>query len=238
MFGATPNRNAFAGHRRRGPTTFAYRQGHLPVNPNFAPPIDPPLMPPSSTHYQDQPPSTTVGSQAPASASNYLPNNPDTIAVFNHLVQPPHNQLINHAVQSDLNVQSEISAQFQINPDPDLPRLPTLPTQDDDVIKIFRMMEDTTKQVKVEIVEDENQNSKESDDLPFEMRTECGMCFDSYSLGQEKCRLPCKHTFHKECVMKWLIENRKNQCPLCRYKVTDPPISSKSKPRVNQFLNF
>ena len=27
--------------------------------------------------------------------------------------------------------------------------------------------------------------------------------------------------------MKWLIENRKNQCAVCRYKVTDPPIKSK-----------
>lgn len=230
MFGATPNRDAFAAHRRgrRRAPPVAYQ--HIPIpGMSAVPHIDPPLIPPAPTHYHDHPPplpSTPISSQVSSSASGYISIPPPSASNLVQVAQP-HNNLINHAVQS--NVQSENFAQLQINPEVDLPRLPTLPTQDDDVIKIFRLLEDTTKQVKVEIV-DANQNSEDvDDDLPVEMRTDCGMCFESYSVGEEKCTLPCNHTFHKVCLMKWLIENRKNQCALCRYKVTDPPVSSKPK---------
>lgn len=44
----------------------------------------------------------------------------------------------------------------------------------------------------------------------------CCICFESYEKRQLVKVLPCKHKFHKLCVVPWLM--RKNQCPICRGK--------------------
>ena len=94
------------------------------------------------------------------------------------------------------NQQERTAPQFHIMPEsPSVPRLPI--QKDDDVVKIFSMLEETTKKVKVEIVDDLDQNSEESDELPIEMREECGMCFEKFGLGEDKCKLPCNHIFTK-----------------------------------------
>lgn len=43
----------------------------------------------------------------------------------------------------------------------------------------------------------------------------CYICLEDFVLGVALSKLPCKHVFHKACVMSWIKE--KNQCPLrCR----------------------
>jgi hypothetical protein len=47
---------------------------------------------------------------------------------------------------------------------------------------------------------------------------ECGICFETFQLGENFRRLPCSetvnHLYHNECIDPWLGEN--NTCPLCR----------------------
>lgn len=44
----------------------------------------------------------------------------------------------------------------------------------------------------------------------------CAICLDVMSIGSIVRRLPCKHTFHAECIDEWLLCGAKvAQCPLC-----------------------
>eukprot|EP00834_Sanchytrium_tribonematis_P007176 NODE_613_length_5385_cov_1.452138.p4 type:complete len:183 gc:universal NODE_613_length_5385_cov_1.452138:2896-2348(-) len=46
----------------------------------------------------------------------------------------------------------------------------------------------------------------------------CCICWDFYKMKQQLVELPCKHIYHKDCVIPWLLDHPK--CPLCR-KVID-----------------
>mmetsp|Transcript_52164 Transcript_52164/g.167109 ORF Transcript_52164/g.167109 Transcript_52164/m.167109 type:complete len:416 (-) Transcript_52164:7-1254(-) len=48
----------------------------------------------------------------------------------------------------------------------------------------------------------------------------CCFCLDDMKIGEELCRLPCMHTFHRHCVYAWLERDRR--CMLCRLDVTRP----------------
>ena len=43
---------------------------------------------------------------------------------------------------------------------------------------------------------------------------ECTICIDDYKIGNIVRQLKCSHTFHQECIDKWLVNN--NMCPNCR----------------------
>lgn len=42
----------------------------------------------------------------------------------------------------------------------------------------------------------------------------CAICLNEYVLDESLRTLPCKHSYHTECIDKWLTEV--NKCPLCR----------------------
>mmetsp|Transcript_19441 Transcript_19441/g.45194 ORF Transcript_19441/g.45194 Transcript_19441/m.45194 type:complete len:454 (+) Transcript_19441:82-1443(+) len=46
----------------------------------------------------------------------------------------------------------------------------------------------------------------------------CPFCLDDMKSGDELCRLPCMHTFHRRCVHAWLERDRR--CMLCRLDIT------------------
>lgn len=48
----------------------------------------------------------------------------------------------------------------------------------------------------------------------------CTFCLDEMHPGEELCRLPCMHTFHRRCVHAWLARDRR--CMLCRLDITLP----------------
>jgi len=48
----------------------------------------------------------------------------------------------------------------------------------------------------------------------------CPFCLEDMQLGDELCRLPCMHTFHRRCVHAWLERDRR--CMLCRLDITRP----------------
>ncbi|XP_059630002.1 E3 ubiquitin-protein ligase RDUF1-like [Cornus florida] len=49
--------------------------------------------------------------------------------------------------------------------------------------------------------------------------TNCVVCLDDISVGNEFTRLLCSHGFHYQCIIQWLEES--NNCPICRYEIPD-----------------
>ena len=40
---------------------------------------------------------------------------------------------------------------------------------------------------------------------------------DEFAQGESCLIMPCKHHFHKECLIPWLKE--RNSCPVCRFEL-------------------
>lgn len=56
----------------------------------------------------------------------------------------------------------------------------------------------------------------------FELLLMCAICKDPLSVGELAKQLPCRHSYHADCILPWLIS--RNSCPLCRYELpTDDP---------------
>lgn len=46
----------------------------------------------------------------------------------------------------------------------------------------------------------------------------CSVCLDDFEDDTEITALPCRHTFHTDCLTPWLTE-RQSKCPLCKFDV-------------------
>ena len=49
----------------------------------------------------------------------------------------------------------------------------------------------------------------------------CIICQQGYKVENEVLKLKCSHLFHKECIVRWLIEN--NKCPMCKEYCFEEP---------------
>jgi len=51
--------------------------------------------------------------------------------------------------------------------------------------------------------------------ISFNAQTdECSICLTQFVQSDDVVELPCKHTFHRSCVLRWFRE--KTDCPVCR----------------------
>ncbi|KAF8090192.1 hypothetical protein N665_0483s0030 [Sinapis alba] len=50
-----------------------------------------------------------------------------------------------------------------------------------------------------------------------ELSIGCAICKDEIVVEEKVKRLPCKHYYHKECIVPWL--GIRNTCPVCRYEL-------------------
>lgn len=46
---------------------------------------------------------------------------------------------------------------------------------------------------------------------------QCPVCLKEFDAGTMAKLMPCRHIFHKECIIPWL--QKTNSCPLCRYEL-------------------
>ncbi|KAK4429772.1 E3 ubiquitin-protein ligase RING1-like [Sesamum alatum] len=49
------------------------------------------------------------------------------------------------------------------------------------------------------------------------LKEPCSICLEEFSDGVHGTRLPCRHMFHENCILRWLRRN--HVCPLCRYQL-------------------
>ncbi|MBA0631882.1 hypothetical protein Godav_000712 [Gossypium davidsonii] len=46
---------------------------------------------------------------------------------------------------------------------------------------------------------------------------DCMICLEELEVGFDALRMPCSHTFHGDCIEKWLRHG--HCCPICRFKI-------------------
>mmetsp|Transcript_4169 Transcript_4169/g.9016 ORF Transcript_4169/g.9016 Transcript_4169/m.9016 type:complete len:388 (+) Transcript_4169:586-1749(+) len=51
----------------------------------------------------------------------------------------------------------------------------------------------------------------------------CVICLENMRSQQTALKLPCKHDFHKSCIVKWLKSHVSPTCPICKAAALDKP---------------
>ena len=46
----------------------------------------------------------------------------------------------------------------------------------------------------------------------------CAICLSDFEVGEKKSTLPCMHSFHYNCIEKWIKE--KKSCPICKFEIS------------------
>jgi len=71
---------------------------------------------------------------------------------------------------------------------------------------------------------------------------QCVVCQENFQCGDDVTGLPCKHRFHRKCVVPWLQNN--NTCPTCRFELPkkdsdeDRDISEEQDEEVDGLFSF
>ena len=62
---------------------------------------------------------------------------------------------------------------------------------------------------------------------------ECSICLSAFQAGQTLTTLPCKHSFHSDCIRRWCATVKLEDdltCPLCKQSIRPPDQSAATPP--------
>ncbi|KAK9107568.1 hypothetical protein Syun_023579 [Stephania yunnanensis] len=72
--------------------------------------------------------------------------------------------------------------------------------------------------------------------IPITGDEECSICLDGWEIGGEAREMPCKHSFHSNCIEKWLGIH--GSCPVCRFEMPVDEGEPKKRPSSEIWVSF
>ncbi|XP_069155849.1 E3 ubiquitin-protein ligase RING1-like [Solanum lycopersicum] len=72
---------------------------------------------------------------------------------------------------------------------------------------------------------------KVSDELLNSDLSQCAVCKDDFKLDEMVKQMPCKHMYHRNCILPWL--ELRNSCPVCRFELPTDDFVYENRRRRN-----
>ena len=145
-------------------------------------------------------------------------NNTDAIAMIDNFLEAVNissslfcrltNEIINYGMKMWIDKDHNLSVRVNINAFVDeLPLQPSNDDGDDD--------EYDRDEVPINFVAASEKSIEKLERVQIkDDRVSCPICLENISVGSKATRLPCAHTYHENCIVKWLQTSK--FCPLCR----------------------
>ena len=71
------------------------------------------------------------------------------------------------------------------------------------------------------------------------MDSDCYICHEELLVGEQVSSTTCDHTFHNECIHRWISSNNFNGCPVCRNSMkTFNVMNTKNETSVQGIISF
>ena len=72
--------------------------------------------------------------------------------------------------------------------------------------------------------DNEDNDDNDSNNVTQDEEEECSICLTSYQQKDMLRTLPCGHSFHKDCIDRWLEQS--TSCPFCKQPLplSPPPL--------------